>query len=139
MSDETEWEIPASAQPHAGEWSFDLERDGRALYCVGYDDPFYYPAFRFGGERVVFSGIPRANIPRANIPRANIARADLLDVLRRIERRKALTTAELRRRHQRAVGTATAAADQLGGAYGVRRHHLGQREHLPHDVSGDVA
>jgi hypothetical protein len=34
-----------SAVPfHSAIRSFDLERDGRALYCVGYDDPFYYGA-----------------------------------------------------------------------------------------------
>ena len=39
VSDETEWEIPASAQPRPGEWSFDLERALAAVVAVRAEIP----------------------------------------------------------------------------------------------------
>ena len=39
MSDETEWEIPATAQPRPGEWSFDLERALAAVVAVRTEIP----------------------------------------------------------------------------------------------------
>ena len=39
MSDETEWEIPATAQPRPGEWSFDLERALASVVAVRTEIP----------------------------------------------------------------------------------------------------
>ena len=39
MSDETEWAIPASAQPRAAEWSFDLERKLASVVAVRTEIP----------------------------------------------------------------------------------------------------
>lgn len=39
MSDESEWEIPATAQPRLGEWSFDLERALASVVAVRTEIP----------------------------------------------------------------------------------------------------
>jgi S1-C subfamily serine protease len=39
VSDETEWEIPATARPHPGEWSFDLARALAAVVAVRTEIP----------------------------------------------------------------------------------------------------
>jgi S1-C subfamily serine protease len=52
VSDETEWEIPATAQPRPGEWSFDLERALAAVVAVRTEiPPDAFTASILGTER----------------------------------------------------------------------------------------